>query len=69
MTRADFETALQTYFWGPLCFIQAVVPAMRERGEGRIVDIPSVGGKVSRCSTACAGARSIHPSSSRIAYR
>ncbi len=47
MTREDYETALQTHFWGPLTFIEAVLPGMRERGQGRIVNIASIGGKVS----------------------
>jgi len=46
MTPADFERAMATHFWGPLNTILAVLPLMRERGEGRIVNISSIGGKV-----------------------
>ena len=47
MTREDFEEAMETHFWGPLNTILAVLPGMRERRQGRIVNIASIGGKVS----------------------
>ena len=47
MTHEDFELAMQAHFWGPLNTILAVLPSMRQRGEGRIVNISSIGGKVS----------------------
>jgi NAD(P)-dependent dehydrogenase (short-subunit alcohol dehydrogenase family) len=47
MTTADFERDMATNFWGPLNVILAVLPHMRPRGEGRIVNIASIGGKVS----------------------
>jgi NAD(P)-dependent dehydrogenase (short-subunit alcohol dehydrogenase family) len=47
MTAADFERDLATNFWGPLNVILAVLPHMRPRGEGRIVNIASIGGKLS----------------------
>jgi len=47
MTAADFERDMATNFWGPLNAILAVLPHMRPRGEGRIVNIASIGGKVS----------------------
>ena len=46
MTLEDFENAMATHFWGPLYLMMAVVPAMRRRGFGRIVNISSIGGKV-----------------------
>ena len=46
MRDYDFERAMSTHFWGPLYAMQAVIPIMRERGEGRIVNISSIGGKV-----------------------
>jgi len=46
-TAEDFRRALQTHFWGPLNTILAVLPQMRMRKAGRIVNISSVGGKVS----------------------
>ena len=46
MTLEDFETAMATHFWGPLYLMMNVVPAMRRRGFGRIVNISSIGGKV-----------------------
>lgn len=47
MTMADYELAMRTHFWGPLYFIRAVLPSMRRQGGGRIVNITSIGGKVS----------------------
>ncbi len=47
MTIEDYEEAMRTHFWGPLHTTLAVLPSMRERGEGRIVNISSVGGKIS----------------------
>ena len=42
----DFEECMNTHFWAPFHTMQAVLPAMRRRGEGRIVNISSLGGKV-----------------------
>jgi NAD(P)-dependent dehydrogenase (short-subunit alcohol dehydrogenase family) len=47
MTLDDYEQAMDVHFWGPLYTTLAVVPWMKERGEGRIVNITSIGGKVS----------------------
>ena len=46
MNREDFEHAMKTHFWGPLNTILAVLPEMRERQDGRIVNISSIGGKI-----------------------
>ncbi|HET7113369.1 MAG TPA: SDR family oxidoreductase [Pyrinomonadaceae bacterium] len=46
MGREDFENAMRTHFWGPLNTIIAVLPEMRERQDGRIVNISSIGGKI-----------------------
>lgn len=43
---SDFENAMRTHFWGPLYLTQAVLPNMRQRGAGRIVNISSIGGLV-----------------------
>ncbi|TGE28249.1 SDR family NAD(P)-dependent oxidoreductase [Hymenobacter metallicola] len=42
----DYQDSMDTHFWAPLHAMQAVLPGMRLRGEGRIVNIASVGGKV-----------------------
>jgi NAD(P)-dependent dehydrogenase (short-subunit alcohol dehydrogenase family) len=47
MTIADYEEAMRTHFWGPLYATLAVLPEMRERRCGRILNVTSVGGKVS----------------------
>jgi NAD(P)-dependent dehydrogenase (short-subunit alcohol dehydrogenase family) len=47
MTLEDFEQAMAVNFWGPLYTIHAALPAMRRRRAGRIVNISSIGGKVS----------------------
>jgi len=47
MTTEDFERAMQVHFWGPLNTILAVLPSMRQKKSGRIVNISSIGGKVS----------------------
>lgn len=46
MTLEDYEEAMKTHFWAPLYTTLAVLPAMRQRRDGRIVNIASIGGKV-----------------------
>jgi NAD(P)-dependent dehydrogenase (short-subunit alcohol dehydrogenase family) len=46
MTHEDFELALDVNLRGPLHAMLAVLPGMRKRGAGRIVNIASIGGKV-----------------------
>lgn len=45
-TPEDFAKALAVHFWGPFHTMHSVLPEMRERGEGRIVNISSIGGKM-----------------------
>ena len=45
-TQKDFEDAMRVHFWGAYYTMQAVIPAMRERGAGKIVNISSIGGKM-----------------------
>ena len=47
MMLDDYRAAMETHFWGPLYTMLAVLPHMRSRGAGRIVNISSIGGKVS----------------------
>jgi NAD(P)-dependent dehydrogenase (short-subunit alcohol dehydrogenase family) len=47
MTIEDYTAALATNFWGPLHTIMAVLPEMRARGAGRIVNVASIGGRMS----------------------
>lgn len=46
MTVADFEEAMGVMFWGTVYATLAVLPQMRERRSGTIVNITSVGGKI-----------------------
>src|SRR3954463_5661941 len=46
MSVADYEEALGTNFWGMLYPTLAVLPDMRKRRTGRIVNITSIGGKL-----------------------
>jgi NAD(P)-dependent dehydrogenase (short-subunit alcohol dehydrogenase family) len=46
MTEQDFDDAMRTHFYGPLHLILSVIPEMKSRREGRIVNIASIGGKI-----------------------
>ncbi len=45
-TQKDFEDALAIHFWGAFYMMSACLPEMKRRGEGRIVNISSIGGKM-----------------------
>ncbi len=47
MTLDDFQKTMDVMFWGSVHTALAVLRHMRERGQGRIVNITSIGGKVS----------------------
>jgi short-subunit dehydrogenase len=46
-TVADFKSAMSSHFFGPLYMALAVLPTMRQKQFGRIVNISSIGGKLS----------------------
>jgi short-subunit dehydrogenase len=46
MSLADYEEAMATNFWGMLYPTLALLPGMRARRSGRIVNITSIGGKL-----------------------
>jgi NAD(P)-dependent dehydrogenase (short-subunit alcohol dehydrogenase family) len=46
MTHADYEQAMAVHFWAPLLCMEQVIPDMRRRRQGRIVNISSIGGKI-----------------------
>jgi short-subunit dehydrogenase len=46
MAHEDFENAMATHFWGPLHLMYEVLPGMRRRSFGRIINISSIGGKI-----------------------
>lgn len=43
---AEAQRMMDTNFWGAVRMIQAVVPQMRERGSGAIVNVTSLAGRV-----------------------
>lgn len=45
MTVDDFHLAMETHCWGVLHTVLAVLPGMRDRGWGRVVNVASLGGK------------------------
>jgi short-subunit dehydrogenase len=47
MTIQDYRESLDVHFWAALYTTMAVLPEMRQRREGRIVNISSIGGKIS----------------------
>jgi NAD(P)-dependent dehydrogenase (short-subunit alcohol dehydrogenase family) len=47
MSVGDFEEAMRVNFWGTVYPVLSVLPVMRAQGGGRIVNITSIGGKVS----------------------
>jgi short-subunit dehydrogenase len=47
MEEKNYQQAMDLHFWAPFHLVQKVLPAMLEKGGGRIVNIVSIGGKVS----------------------
>ena len=47
MKVSDYDDAMKTHFWGPLFMVLEVLPHMRRQGGGRIVNISSIGGRIS----------------------
>ncbi len=47
MTAQDYQDSLNVHFWGPYHLTQAVLPDMKQRQHGRIVNISSFGGMIS----------------------
>ncbi len=46
MQLSDFERSMNLHFWAPFHLIRKAIPHLRRRGEGRIVNIASIGGKL-----------------------
>lgn len=46
MQLKDFDRALRLHFWAPYILQFLIVPQMRARGGGRIVNISSIGGRI-----------------------
>ncbi len=47
MTQTDYEDAMNVHFWGPFHLINEVLPDMKKKKAGRIVNIASFGSKIS----------------------
>jgi short-subunit dehydrogenase len=47
LSHADFEEAMNLMFWAPVNLTLAVLPHMKSQGGGHVVNITSVGGRVS----------------------
>lgn len=47
MSKADFEETMDTHFWGPFYLMDEVLPDMKRKKQGHIVNIASIGSKVS----------------------
>lgn len=47
MTRDDFESSLQTHFWAMYHTVESALPYLERTDRGRIVNVTSIGGKVS----------------------
>ncbi|MFA0962306.1 SDR family NAD(P)-dependent oxidoreductase [Roseivirga sp. BDSF3-8] len=47
MSIKDYQELMKIHFYAPLRFMQAAIPLMEEQGEGRIINISSIGGKIS----------------------
>jgi NAD(P)-dependent dehydrogenase (short-subunit alcohol dehydrogenase family) len=47
MRREDFEDSVRTHFWAIYDTVEAALPLFERQGGGRIVNITSIGGKVS----------------------
>ncbi|WP_338869437.1 SDR family oxidoreductase [Spirosoma sp. SC4-14] len=46
MTEGDFRETMESNFWSAFTMVNAVLPQMRARKSGRIVNVTSFGGKV-----------------------
>jgi len=46
LTPQDYEDSLATHFWGPYFFTEEVLPTMKRRRSGRILNVASIGGRV-----------------------
>jgi len=47
MEEEDYQNAMNVHFWGPLHLMNEVLPSMKKKKLGRIVNINSIGGIVS----------------------
>ncbi|WP_114784476.1 SDR family NAD(P)-dependent oxidoreductase [Botryobacter ruber] len=47
MTIEDFEESINIHYWAPIYTTLAVLDSMKARGGGRILNISSIGGKIS----------------------
>ena len=65
MTLDDFRAAMDTNFWGAVHTTLAVLPGMRRRGEGRIVNVSSIAARTVSSGETQTGRRVIITSRTR----
>lgn len=46
MTEEDEQLQMKTNYFGPLALIRDIVPSMREKGRGKIINVSSVSGMI-----------------------
>lgn len=46
MQISDYAEAMGVHFWAPLRTMLAAIPAMKQQGFGRIVNVSSIGGRI-----------------------
>jgi NAD(P)-dependent dehydrogenase (short-subunit alcohol dehydrogenase family) len=47
MTADEFKSQIDTNFWGVVNVTRAVLPVLREQGHGHIIQVTSIGGRLS----------------------
>lgn len=51
VSRSEWDADFDVKLWAAIALIQAVIPSMRERGGGRIINVTNLDGRTPRAST------------------